>query len=105
MYREITERPLFIKGRRPPEIIPATAQVVETNEASPFPAHLRARAAVITPEASRVLLYDRNSQTAFYVAVDDMVEGWRVTRIERHGATLTRGHQQVFLKISGVPEP
>ena len=105
VYREITERPLFIKSRRPLVPLAAESELAGDTATSGFPDHLRAQAVVITPEASRVLLYNRKSRATVYLGIYDEIEGWRVTRIERSGATMTRGRKQVFLTIAEASEP
>jgi hypothetical protein len=105
VYREIAERPLFIKSRRPPEIFSSGSDAVSATETAAFPERLQARAVVITPEARRVLLYDRNDRATFYLDTGAVIEGWRVMRIERQGATLTRGHRKVFLEVAGGAPP
>lgn len=98
VYREIVERPLFSRSRRPRR---AAALPAET-EYERFPIGIRLQAVVTASGGRAVVVHDAKSKATRYVGVDAIVRGWRIVEIRSDGVVLERGGRRFFLPLSGA---
>ena len=106
LYREalvaaILERPLFIPGRHPPQIV-SFAPIAETpGEAPP---QLRGRLAGVTIRPGvREALFMREGQKSMAVNVGGIIDGWRISAIEPDRVTLSSPFGSQTIKPTNDP--
>ena len=102
-FSEILERPLFTKGRTPPEepsVDQATASVGRQTQPK-----LRLEGIALTPVAKIAVIRDTTSNTLLRLAEGAKHQGWLVERIQATGATLKRGEQTHELTLELDQKP
>ena len=93
LYREITERPLFTKDRRPSN--PSQSIVKDTE----FPEHLVLQAVYTTAQKRTALLFDQKNKRKLRLSNNQQILGWRVLEIEPWGVILAQGPYQKILHL------
>ena len=98
----ITERPLFMPTRRPPEIAAAPVSAATTPPPPP-PPNFVVSAIVREGERWLALMRDRRGDEAVEVEVGAALNGWTVTEITADRVTLTTGNREVQVTLR--PDP
>jgi len=82
-YVSVTERPLFLPGRRPPEETPETEEQGAPKEVEPLTAldAMDLNAVIITPDGAVAWVSTPNSPKPQKVRIGDEFEGWKVKAI------------------------
>jgi hypothetical protein len=82
-YVSVTERPLFLPGRRPPEETPETEDQEAPKEVEPLTAldAMDLNAVIITPDGAVAWVSTPNSPKPQKVRIGDELEGWKVKAI------------------------
>jgi hypothetical protein len=93
---EILTRPLFTDGRQPPTVAVAKAE----------PPQLQGRLAGVVLQAdSREALFSRPGGRPITVKEGDVIDGWKVSKIEEDQVTLTSAFgEQVVKPTNGGPD-
>lgn len=94
-YSEMTDRPLFIEGRRPPDIEDATAD----SSLEQTPLTLKLMGVVFTPRDKTALFVDEKGK--YKRARQDAVVGggWKLVEIAQDKVVLTQGEESKELKL------
>lgn len=85
-YDEIIERPLFLNNRRPPEVLPETAQG-QPDESG----ELRLLGVILTPERMLALLQFDGSDKATRLKIGEKAAGWQLEAISAGSVLLRKG--------------
>jgi len=93
-YSQMTERPLFIEGRHPPE---GEEAPVESNIAH-SPLTLKLMGVVVTPRDKTALLVDARGKYK-RARKNTVVDGWKLVDIGQDKVTLAQGDEQTELKL------
>jgi hypothetical protein len=88
-FNEITERPLFVEGRKPPPK-PVAAKVVRRQQQ---PLRLKLEGIAITPDASVAVLRDLGNNEIVRLQKGMKHKGWELTEIGAAGVTFGLGGQ------------
>ncbi|MBP6582367.1 MAG: hypothetical protein KA204_02675 [Chromatiaceae bacterium] len=82
-YVSVTERPLFLPGRRPPEETPESEDQGAQKEVEPLTAldAMDLNAVIITPDGAVAWVSTPNSPKPQKVRIGDEFEGWKVKAI------------------------
>jgi hypothetical protein len=82
-YVSVTERPLFLPGRRPPEETPESEDQGAQKEVEPLTAldAMDLNAVIITPDGAVAWVSTPNSPKPQKVRIGDELEGWKVKAI------------------------
>jgi hypothetical protein len=97
-FSDVTERPLFTPGRRPP-----AAAVAAPDPSSPPPPF--ALIGVIGAGADRVALMRGPDGTARRGRVGDVVDGWRIDRVDPRAVTWRRGEEARRTALGAASAP
>lgn len=102
LYREITQRPLFIKDRRPSYGSHARNQ--SPIQQADLPENLELQAVFITPQKRTALLFDELKQKKLRLSENQQIYGWRIVKIEPWGLILAKGPYQKRLHLTNSHE-
>jgi len=93
-YSEMTSRPLFVEGRRPPDTDEASTAttVVQT------PLTLKLMGVVVTPKDKTALLVDPKGKYK-RARKNAVIDGWKLVEIDADKVILTQGDEQQELKL------
>ena len=93
LYRDITERPLFAKARRPADHIHSTRQ------APHFPDDYVLQGMFYTDRRPTAIVFNKKSHEKSYLTTGQQIAGWRILQITSSGLTLARGPYQKIMRL------
>jgi hypothetical protein len=93
LYREITERPLFAKARRPAFTDESQGRMWD------FPEELMLQGIFGTAEKRTAVFFDKQTTKKFYLSTNQQLSGWRIVMIMPTGVILVKGHHQKILRL------
>jgi type II secretory pathway component PulC len=106
-YEEISNRPLFVEGRLPPE---KPQQVVDAPVVRQTPLKLRLEGVVITPNNRVAVIRDLNSNRLLRLAQGVNQDDWKLEAVDTSSATIVRRGKKHRLELqierdtkSGIP--
>ncbi len=92
--REITERPLFVEGRTPPE---KPAQESATVPASPL--RLKLEGVAITPESKVAIITDLTTKDLLRLSQGMSHADWKIVEVTQDSVTIQQGARQMKLNL------
>ena len=107
-FSEITQRPLFVEGRVPPE-----QPVAKRPSRSPrTPLNLKLEGVAITPDSKTAVIMDLTSKELLRLREGMSHKDWKVVSVERETVKINRGKQELTLILeidanpaAGRPKP
>lgn len=94
-YSEITDRPLFVEGRVPPEP-PAEEKPSVVPVAPP---ELKLEGVAITPQSRTAVITDLKTRELLRLNEGMSHQDWKVESVEKASVTIKRGAQEIVLKL------
>ncbi|MCU7846062.1 MAG: hypothetical protein KZQ93_19680 [Candidatus Thiodiazotropha sp. (ex Monitilora ramsayi)] len=92
-FSEITQRPLFVEGRVPPE-----QPVAKGPSKSPrTPLNLKLEGVAITPDSKTAVIMDLTSKELLRLREGMSHKDWKVVSVERETVKINRGKQELTL--------
>ena len=96
VYREITDRPLFVEGRLPPEKPEQTTKSTVVRQA---PLKLRLEGVVITPKSRVAVIRDLSSNRLLRVSQGMNQDDWKLEALDTSSATVVRRGKKQRLEL------
>ncbi len=94
-YSEITQRPLFVEGRVPPEKPNETV----TNVVPALPLNLKLEGVAITPESRTAVITDLSTKELLRLREGMSHKDWQVVSVRKEAVVIKRGKQELELKL------
>lgn len=96
-YREVVERPLFSRGRQASPRVGASDEQ-QAVDGSAIRRRLELSGIIENRIDNRAILFDTERKQSIQVAPNDIIDAWRVVRIDRSGVTLRSGGRQILIQ-------
>lgn len=101
-FAEISERPLFVAGRRPPENLTPAQKPPNQAKQAPNRASDFVLSAIVRERGRWIaLIGTRRNSEPVQVEVGSVVAGWEVEQIEIEGIVLRQGERTTQLSLRG----